>query len=381
MPRDLIITCFAKPGQGQLNSAGLRAMSPADTFPVQRLNRGTDVIDLEKGMAGHIQPPSGGTYCDQGDVWGGFCFESLADKLKQAGNGSIIRGAILNKGLNPTDYEGGRIALVAFSAGHTMAGKIMNIPGDNQMLDTVLSLDGIAFGKNGSTIIDDPGWMSFATRACGIDRMGATRNPYLGPLMVICHTRIAAPSPLVCATYESSERIFWRLSDPYNAKLNTVPASFVAQQGAAQQQILARAKASLDSVPAPVTINCGTTGTYTRSQLNPSRTGYLGNLWDFEWSGKQGSDHCLVGYIAQKMAFDALIVPRWNSDNVSIAGLGGFGSLGDGPVTFTTPSSAQPGGGLINPGALGGMYLSAATVIAGGLAAYAGYHLGKKIGS
>ena len=378
MAKDLILTCFARPGKKQLSSAGLGSLSPDDVFPAHKLNGSVEVIALEKGMAGHVASPSG-QYCDGGDVWGGFCFDKLAEKLKAAGNGSIVRGALIQRGLNPADFEGGRIALIAFSAGHTMARHILRTDADK--IDTVISLDGIAFSKVNGNIIDDDTWLGFAKRACGIDRMGANRNPYLGPMMVIAHTRIAAPSPAVSATYESSRRMFWRLSDPYFKAQANVPKSFVDEMAAAQQQIKDRVKSSLDSFPWPLTINCGGTKTFTRDSANPSTTGYLGNLWDFEWNGNQGPDHCFCAYVAQKVIMESFLIPRWNSKNVAVAGigLGADEATTNGSVTFQSPSDSQKGGGVINAGALGPAYYSAKPIILGALAAYGGFWAGKKI--
>jgi hypothetical protein len=379
MARDLIICCFSKPGGGQLRNAGLgSALTPDDVFPVSKLSNPVDVIAIEKSMAGHVASSSG-QYCDAGDVWGGFCFDRIAERMKAAGGGSIIRGALIQQGKNPADYEGGRIALIAFSAGHTMARHILSTDADK--IDTLISLDGIAFSKVNGEILDDPNWMGFAKRACGIDRMGANRNPYLGPMMVIGHTRIAAPSAAVSATYESSRRMFWRLSDAYFKAQASVPKSFVDEMANAQSQILGRMKQSLDSLPYPLKINCTVSKTFTRDTANPNTTGYLGNLWDFEWNGTQGPDHCFCAYVVQKVLLESFLIPRWNSKNVAIAGVG-IGSdeaLTNGSVTFQSPSSSQKGGGVVTAGALGPAFYSAKTVAIGALMAYGGYRLGKKL--
>lgn len=378
MAKDLIISCFAKPGKKQLSSAGLSALSPEDVFPIGKLRGSVEVLTLEKGMAGHVASP-GGQYCDGGDVWGGFCFDRLAEKLKAAGNGSIIRGALIQRGLNPADFEGGRIALVAFSAGHTMARHILST--DSDKIDTVISLDGIAFSKVNGEILDDPNWMNFARKACGIDRMGANRNPYLGPMMVIAHTRIAAPSAAVSATYESSRRMFWRLSDAYFKAQASVPKSFVDEMAAAQNTIKARMKAALDALLWPLTINCGGTKKFTRDSANPNTTGYLGNLWDFEWNGTQGPDHCFCAYVAQKAIMESFLIPRWNARDIAVAGvgLGADEAVTNGSVTFQSPTSSNKGGGVINAGALGPAFYSAKTIVLGALAAYGGFRLGKKL--
>ncbi len=375
MARDLIISCFARAGQSQLNAAGLKMMRPEDAFPINKLTNSVDVIAIEKGMAGHVRSPSG-TYCNGGDVWGGFCFDQIAEKLRASGGGSILRGAILSKGLNPADYEGGRIALIAFSAGHTMARHILN-SADAEKIDTVISLDGIAFSKVNGNLIDDQGWMNFARRSCGIDRMGANRNPYLGPMMVVADTRIAPASAAVAATYQSSERIFWRLTEDYMKKLASVPRSFVEQMAKAQQEIMSRVSRSLDVLPWPLTINCAGSKTFSRAAANPSRTGYLGNLWDLEWSGTQGADHCFIAYVAQRVIVESYLIPRWNSTDTSVAGLGSE-ALTNGSVTFQSPSYTARGGGVVNPGSLGPANFSVPTLALGALAAYGGYWLGKR---
>lgn len=387
MAQDLIITIFSNPGQSQLNSVGAGALSPSDVHPWSKLARTPDLVDISKSEAGHIRPSgSTGAFCDTGDVWGGFCFDAVAAKYKKAGDGSMIRGLLKLKGKDPKSYEGGRIAIVTFSAGSTMARHLLDSEVDRNLVDTLISLDSMAFSKTNAGIQPFQGYFEFAKKATGMDRMtGGGRNPYLGPMMVVMNTSIVSNSASASSTKEAIEYLYKQLNGPYYSALSRVGKDVVDAQAAAQKEIIARVKAAVNSLPLPMTIKAsGSSKTFTAENAVPSTFGYLGNLWQLGYPGKQAPDHIFAAYVAQKIVIESFLVPRWNSTDVAVAGLGGLGaspgdSIREALLTFTTPSWWTRGGGLVNSGALGPAVMPGKVKIALGLGAgvAAGYALSK----
>jgi hypothetical protein len=386
MAQDLIITIFSNPSQKQLNSVGVGALSPSDVHPWSKLKRTPDLVDIGKGEAGHVRPSgSTGAYCNTGDVWGGFCFDAVAAKYREAGDGSMIRGMLKLKGKDPKAYEGGRIAIVTFSAGSTMARHLLDSDVDRNLVDTLISLDSMSFPKTNAGIQPWQGYFEFAKKATGMDRMtGGGRNPYLGPMMVVMNTSIASNSASASSTKEAIEYLYKQLNGPYYSALNRVGQAAVNAQAAAQKEIIARVKEAVRSLPLPMTIGTTQKKTYTVESATPSTWGYLGNLWQLGYPGKQASDHFFAAYVAQKFVIESFLIPRWNSGDVAVAGLGGLGAspgdaIREALLTFTTPSAWGRGGGLVNSGALGPAIMPGKVKVALGLGAgvAAGYALSK----
>lgn len=388
MARDLIISVFAGMSQNQLRSAGVTGLTPSDVRPFSLLKRAYDSVSIGKDEAGHVCKTSAGVYCDTGDVWGGCCFDAIAPRYRAAGDGSIIRGMLKLKGYDPAAYEGGRICLISFSAGSTMAHHILDSQVDRDLIDTFISLDSMTFPKTSSGLQPWTGYWEFAKKATGMDRMGSGgRNPYLGPMMVVVNTAIVSNSSAASSTREAIQHLFRQLNGGYYTALQRTSQEFVKEQGQAQQQILARVRGVIDALPLPMTINCGGTKTFTRESAQPTSTGYLGNLWQLGWPGNAGPDHCWAGYVAQKVVIESFLLPRWNSSDIAVAGLGlgGLGeteSISETGLTFTTPSWLRRGGGLVNRGALGPAVLPGKLRLALGLGAGigAGFGLVKLLG-
>jgi hypothetical protein len=371
MARDLVISIFSGMSQKQLNSVGIGALSPSDVRPFGKLRGSYDVVDVGKNEAGHVCP-TGGVYCDTGDVWGGCCFDALAPKYRAAGNGSLIRGMLKLKGYDPAAYEGGRIALITFSAGSTMAHHFLDSEVDRNLIDTVISLDSMTFPKTASGLKPWPGYFEFAKKATGMDRMSSGgRNPYLGPMMVVMNTSIVSNSSAASSTREAMEYLFKQLNGPYYAAQSRIGQKFIDDQAAAQKEIISRVRASVGSLPLPMSIGSGQKKTFTVDNAMPSTWGYLGNLWQLGYPGNQPADHFFAAYVAQKFIIESFLLPRWNSDDVAIAGLGGgFGTdakVVEDKLTFTTPGWWQRGGGLVNSGALGPAIMPGSIKIALGL--------------
>ncbi len=373
MARDLIISIFSSMSQKQLNSVGVGALSPADVQPFSKLSRSYDVVQVNKSEAGHTCL-TGGVYCDTGDVWGGCCFDAIAQKYRAAGDGSLIRGMLKLKGMNPTAYEGGRIALITFSAGSTMAHHFLDSETDRNLIDTVISLDSMTFPKTASGLKPWTGYFEFAKKATGLDRMFSSgRNPYLGPMMVVMNTSIVSNSSAASSTKEAMEYLFKQLNGPYYTNQKAVGQKFIDDQAAAQKELQSRVRQAVDQLPLPLTVGAsGATKTFTRDNAYPQTWGYLGNLWQLGYSGNGPADHFFAAYVAQKFILESFLIPRWNSSDVAIAGLGGFGfgagdAIEEHGVTFTTPGWWQRGGGLVNKGAIGGYVMPGGLRIALGL--------------
>jgi hypothetical protein len=382
MARDLVISVFAAMSQSQLNGAGVKGLTPSEVRPLSRLRKPYDSVSIGKDEAGHVCATKDGVYCDTGDVWGGCCFDAVAPKYRAAGDGSLIRGLLKLKGYDPAAYEGGRIALISFSAGSTMAHHLLDSEVDRNLIDTFISLDSMTFPKTGAGLQPWPGYFAFAQKCTGMDRMSGSRNPYLGPMMVVANTGIVSASAAASSTKEAIQHLFKQLNGGYYAALGRTSQAFVAEQGRAQQEIMARVRSSIGNLPLPMTINCGGVKNYDAASAVPTTFGYLGNLWQLGWPGTGGPDHCFCAYVAQKVIIESFLLPRWNSGDVAVAGLGGLGAderVEEDLLTFRTPTWLRRGGGLIKPGALGPSVLPGTAKIALGLGLGigAGYLLSK----
>lgn len=346
MATDIIISAFATPSESGLRKAGLKGWTPEMVHPLNSFKSKPKVISVPKSGKGGQPPPA----------WGGKGFHNTADKMAAKGNGSILSGVLQTyaAGITPR-----RICLVGFSAGNSFLTRVLASPQDAEKIDTLISLDGMTYPKvNGKPY--DPAfmpWINFAKRATGMNRMArGVSNPYLGPLFVQAHTHIVSNSSQASSTDEASKHLFWKVNDDYWKVAKKIPKSVSDDQGARQKQIISRLNRALDSVT-PVTVDCGNPRikkTYT--SLKP-KLGYLGNFWGLDFGGTQGPDHCMICYVAQAAIMDAYLVPRWNSRNEAVAGLSGLaGGVGatesEGDVDWTSPGTMQPGGGIVQPGAI-----------------------------
>jgi hypothetical protein len=370
MARDIILSAFATPGSANLRGAGLSSWSPSDVQPLGKFRDRPLLLDVPKTGAPGQAP----------EAWGGKPFKRTAAKLKAAGQGSIIRGMLKRYA---ADVQPRRIALIAFSAGNSFLNQVLQSEIDAELLDTVISLDGMVYGKNGGAYIPASfeGYVNFAKRATGLlhQREGVS-NPYLSPLFVNAHTHIASNSDFASSTDEAAEKLFWLVNNRYWQAAKRVPSSVKQDQGRRQQQIIQRLRSSFSRMT-PVTVDCN--GPKTYRNLDPS-LGYLGNLWSLDFGGTQGADHCMVAYVAQRAIFDAYLIPRWNARDEAVAGLSGLGSQelmvqSDG-VTWTSPYPRQPGGGIVRRDVLSASPLAiAGKYAAGTAAAYVAFELGRRL--
>lgn len=385
MARDVIFSAFATPSQSNLNAAGMRDWTPRMVQPLDEFDESPLLVNVPKTGAPGQQP----------EAWGGKGFVRTADQARAAGDGSIIQGMLRKyaAGVKPR-----RIALIGFSAGNSFLARTLQSSVDRDLLDTVISLDGMTYNKSGGKPImtgNISGWIEFGKKATGTSRMAAGEtSPYLTPLFVIAHTRIE-PSPanaaVVSSTHKASDLLIHTLEHQYNTLRDQLPASVVQAQGRRQLEVIARLQAALEAVPQPVTINCGgASQTYEwKGTGNAQRgkgglwpwLGYLGNLWNLNFEGVRGPDHCMIAYVAQQAIFRTYLIPRWNSRSDAVAGLGehpdGIGgdlapgsAVVEGAVAWTKPDAARPGGAIILPGALStGTSLAPVAIGAVGLAA------------
>lgn len=342
MARDIIISAFAS-----------GSFQPLGEFEDSPLLIGVDGLGSDQYMA------SFDTERKPREPWGGTPFTRELEKYKKIGAGSIIQGLLKNfaAGVEPR-----RIAAVAFSAGNTFLSGLLNSAVDAELIDTVISLDGMVYQKDyrGKPVGFD-NWLRFGRRACGVDRMGTVNNPYLGPLMVVSHTHIVSAAPkLVSSTNEAAEYLFANINPAYWAAANQLPKSQLDAQGVKQQEVITRLKAALGRVPLPLTIKGGNPPTTKKwDTLWPGTVSYLGNMWALDWGGTEGPDHIFQAHEAQQALFRSYLVPRWNARSKDVAGLGAFGVSGplgadvrqEGSVAWTSPV-AQPGGGIVVPGSV-----------------------------
>jgi len=346
MATDVILSAFATPSQSNLNAAQLSNWKPSDVQPLDAFENRPKVIDVPKTGDG-VNPP---------EAWGGVPFRRTADKMKQSGGGSIIQGMLRSyaAGIEPR-----RICLIGFSAGNSFLSAVLSNPADAELIDTVISLDGMTYAVlPGGKMIPESfsGWVTFARRAMGIDRMLAgISNPYLGPMMVVANTHIAPAAATVSSTKAASTAIWEQLDAEYWASRGGVPESVTTELGRRQDEIKARLAAAHDRL-VPVSINCGNPASLkTWDSLRPA-TGLLGSCWTLDYGGNAGPDHCMIAYVAQRAIFDAFLVPRWNARSEAVAGLGGEPLVRMrsrlGQLDWMTPSEAQPGGGIVLPGSL-----------------------------
>lgn len=370
MATDVIISAFATPSERGLNNAGLKGWTPNMVQPLDEFKSKPKLIDVPKtGVGG--EPPA---------AWGGSGFVNTADKMRAVGGGSILSGLLKTyaAGITPR-----RICLVGFSAGNSFLTRVLANPADADKIDTLISLDGMTCPKAGGKMYTAgfTPWVDFAKRASGMYRMASgVSNPYLGPLFVQAHTHIVSNSEHASSTDEASKHLFWLVNDEYWKVANKIPKSVKDDQGRRQQEIISRLKRTLSSIT-PVTVDCGNPRIKrTYSTLDP-KLGYLGNFWGLDFGGTQGPDHCLVAYVAQGAIMHSYLVPRWNSRDEAVAGLGG--SLGavesEGGVDWTSPGTLRPGGGILQPGAIQtGVSVAKVTALGTGLLGL-GYLAGRAI--
>jgi hypothetical protein len=338
--RDIIITAFATPAQGNLNAAGLRQLVPSDVEPIELFEDPPLVIVVDKAS----DPATG----DPPPDWGGQGFAWAAQRYAAAGGGSILQGLLRQKagGVIPR-----RIALIGFSAGNSFLSRVLASPQDAGAVDTVVTLDGMTFSKNSGNYVPQSftPWVAFAERATGVlNHASGVSNPYLSPLMVNAHTHIAAApgkgGASASSTEEAAEKLFWLVNERYWQQARGLSQSVVNDQARRQNEIKARLAQSLASL-VPITVNCAKPPrpkTYTR--LSPD-LGYLGNLWSLDFGGVNEADHCMIAYVAQRAIFDAFLLPRWNARSEAVAGV-----LPMGDVAWTSPEPGVPGGGIVERG-------------------------------
>ena len=342
MARDIIISSFATS----------RTWQPVSEFEDAPLVIGVEGIGSDSYMA------SFDTAKGPREPWGGKPFSREIERFKNIGSGSILQGILKDRAAG---VEPRRICAVAFSAGNTFLSGLLKSDADASLLDTVLSLDGMTYQIGyGGKVLDFDHWLRFGKRACGLDRMSATGNPYLGPLMVVSHTHIVSAAPTqVSSTNAAAEYLFAQINPPYWAAANALPKSVLDAEGVKQQQVQDRLRAAMSQIPLPLKINGGnppTTKTWA-SMPWPTTVSYLGNLWSLDWGGQQGPDHIFEAQQIQQALWRSYLIPRWNAREQNVAGLGGLGlglgaeTMQEGAVTWTTPI-AKPGGGLLLPGTL-----------------------------
>lgn len=362
MATDVIISAFASKREAQ---------------PVEQLRDAPKLIGVG-GIGSDQYQASFDTARKPREPWGGKPFSREAERYRNKGGGSILKGLI--RAMAPT-IEPRRIALVGFSAGNTFLSQILKNEEDAALVDVVLAIDGMTYSKDwkGNPVGFDH-WVRFGMRAAGVNRMASASNPYGGPLMVVSHTDIVSGAPSkASSTGDAAAHLLRQVNGPYWDAANHVSQDVLAAQGAKQQQVLQRLRAASRQIPSPLRIRGGnppTTKTWAQPPY-PVDQGYLGNLWTLRWGGTGGPDHILQSNQVQKMLWETYLVPRWNSRNEDVAGLGGGLGGGGGPVAhrlagvdWTTPDATQPGGGIVQPGTLGGrwgFFLMLAGVGAAGL--------------
>lgn len=285
------------------------------------------------------------------EPWGGKPFSREAQMYAQRGGGSVLQGLLKSKAAG---VEPRRIALVGFSAGNTFLSAVLKNKFDAQLIDTLISIDGMTYPKDykGGAIGFDH-WVAFARRATGMDRMSTVTNPYKGPLMVVSTTAIASASPTkVSSTRDAARHLMWRVNDAYWAAAKGLPGSVLNEQKRKQQEVISRLRAASNRVELPLSIKGGnppTTETWD-SPPWPVEIGYLGNLWNLDWGGRGGPDHIFQATIGQRMLWESYLVPRWNARSSAVAGVGGQSTRLSG-IEWRTPQRT-PGGGIVEPGTL-----------------------------
>lgn len=344
MARDIVISAFASSEKYQ----------PWDEFEDK-----PKVIALA-GIGSNQYMGPGDTQRKPREPWGGKPFSREAAMYRARGGGSVLRGLLKSQaaGIEPR-----RIALIGFSAGNTFLSSVLKDEADSELIDTVLAIDGMTYSKDwkGNPVGFDH-WVRFARRASGMDRMQSAANPYKGPLMVVSYTDIVSNAPkLASSTKEAARHLMWRTDQEYWPKAQQVSQGILDEQGRKQSEVKNRLRAASRQVPMPLKITGGnprTTKTWPTPPY-PNSVGYLGNYWSLGWGGTTGPDHIFQAGVCQQMLFRSFLIPRWNARSENVAGLGlqpdGLGALGatySGDVAWTTPAQAQPGGGLVRPGAI-----------------------------
>lgn len=348
MSRDIIVSCFA---------------SSAEWQPFGEFEDKPHVIDVG-GIGSDTWMGPRDTARKPREPWGGKPFSREAARYAQRAGGSVLRGLLQSRarGIEPR-----RVALVGFSAGNTFLSQVLKDPAAAELVDTVLSLDGMTYSKDwrGNPVGFDH-WVRFGKRAAGVQRMQSASNPYKGPLMVVSHTDIVSGAPKrASSTGDAAAYLLRSVNGAYWAAASQVSPRVLDAQGVKQQEVLARLRAACNQIPLPLVIRGGnppTTRTWTRAPY-PVDMGYLGNLWTLRWGGRQGPDHIFQAHQAQQALLRTYLIPRWNARSDAVAGLGaspdglGLWAVGETPtpgvaVDWTTPAAQQPGGGLVRPGAV-----------------------------
>lgn len=393
MAEDLIFSAFASADSGNLRASGLSNWEPREVQPVGELRDGARLIQIPKTGAPGKAP----------EVYGTAPFKRTMDRMRQVGGGSILSGLLRTyaRGVEPR-----RIAVVGFSAGNKAVHDILENPADRELIDAVISLDGMVYGKtwSGEPVLSGfAPWMKFIDRASGLDNMLAHKpDPWLAPLMVHAHTHIQLVDPstgeisrTASSTQEAADLSWELLKQRYLPAIESVPQEVIDHQAARQRETVSRLQGALGAMPYPVTIKCGGTSKRFAPDLPTGKGGVmpwigkLGNYYGLDFEGRTGPDHCFIAYYAQRAIWQSMLIPRWNARGSAVSGLAGgvpvsrslAGAYDSPRVDFRAPQDGQPGGAIVQPGALdtGSRRLSAAALTGGALAgATVGYLLARR---
>ena len=220
MKRDVVLSCFATASQETVNAIkqgpkGLDYFQPLDGFTDPPL-----VISVPYSLQaneGNVSP----------------AYSRQAQKYKNSGNGSIIRGALSE--LAP-GVEARTVSLSCFSGGQAFAKEVIK-NGEGKYVDTIMMLDGLHLSaanvgqKTDGIQAEWAPWVEYAKDAWGGEK-----------LLVLLHTNITIPSPYALSTTESARLVTdklesvhlsdvhgtFRLEDFHNAVNDSTPPPSVS---------------------------------------------------------------------------------------------------------------------------------------------------------
>jgi hypothetical protein len=260
------------------------------------------------------------------DEWSASAaFSRTADALLARSGGQSILRPLLAQQRGVTIRS---VTLIGFSAGNQFLKRVLQIPADAALLDSVISLDGMVFNYNWSGKVVIPSemtpWLNFAKLAARNER-----------LFVCAHTHIAAPSTQITSTVDAAGALFGALADSVSGStIPNVPLDTDA----------------LTAGPPPPTVT--TTGRRngmpivgTWDTMPMPGVMAIGNAWAFDYGGDNEAAHIFAARYVQRAIWQALLAPRLNGD-VHCASLQGLGQEDE------VPASCAPSKLVLPPGAI-----------------------------
>jgi hypothetical protein len=242
-------------------------------------------------------------------------FNRSADQLQQQGGGKSILRPLLRRVRGATIRS---VTLIGFSAGNQFLKRVLSLPEDVAILDTVISLDGMVFNNDwqGNIIPSDARpWMEFARLAASDKRM-----------MVVASTDIPAPSKQITSTTGALSYVARELQGPGMRPPHYPPD-------------VPRINDALTAGPPPPAVEMvgyrpnasgGRDAITRRWETMPLPTiAAFGNFWGLFYGGSNEADHIFIARYAQRAIWRTFLAPRRNAgQQCAIQPLSGLGADG-----------------------------------------------------